>query len=138
MSLGFLLALGALGLYLMIRGTRRESPSQDVDATTLSGLADAGSDLSQPHEMEFFFYLPTEQAAQSVADTLRREGFAIRLEAVDPGHDWLCLGSRKMTPALGELRRLRTRFAALAESHGGAYDGWGATVVQPDPGPLPP
>lgn len=137
MSLGLLLALGALGLYLMIRGKRKERQSQDVDRNTLSELADAGSDLSLPHEMEFFFYLPTEQAAQSVAETLRREGFAIRLEAVDPGHDWLCLGTREMTPAHDELQRLRTRFTTLAESHGGAYDGWGATVVQPDPGSQP-
>jgi len=134
MSLSLLLVLGALGLYLMLSGTRRERRLQDVDANTLSELADAGSDLSQRHEVEFFFYLPTEPAAQSVAETLRGEGFAIRLEAVDPGSDWLCLGSRAMTPELGELHRLRNRFTTLAESHGGAYDGWGATVVEPDPG----
>lgn len=134
MSLGLLLALGALGLYLMLSGKRREGLSQDVDANTLSELAEAGSDLSQPHEMEFFFYLPTEQAAQAVAETLRQDGFTIRLESVDPDHDWLCLGSREMTPALAELQRLRTRFTSLAESHGGAYDGWGATVVEPDAG----
>jgi hypothetical protein len=137
MSLAVLLALGLLGLYLMITGQRRERRAQDVDANTLMELAAAGSDLDQPHEVEFFFYLPSEQAAQAVAETLRQDGFAIRLEAVDPGHDWLCLGSRAMTPVLGELRKLRTRFTALAETHGGAYDGWGATVVLPGPGPQP-
>jgi len=137
MSLGVLLALGALGLYLMISGSRRERRAPDVDATTLMELAAAGSDLEQAHEVEFFFYLPTEQAAQAVADTLRLDGYGTRLEAVDPGHDWLCLGTREMTPALVELRRLRTRFTTLAESHGGAYDGWGASVVQPDPGSHP-
>ncbi len=137
MSLGLLLALGALGLYLMLSGKRREGQSQDVDANTLSELAEAGSDLTQPHEMEFFFYLPTEQAAQHVAAALRQDGFAIRLESVDPDHDWLCLGTREMTPVLDELRRLRSRFTKLAESHGGAYDGWGATVVEPDPGSQP-
>jgi hypothetical protein len=137
MSLSVLLALGALGLYLMIAGSRREQQARDVDATTLMELADAGSDLHQTHEVEFFFYLPSEQAAQAVAETLRQDGYGIRLEAVDPGHDWLCLGSREMTPELGELRRLRTRFTSLAESHGGAYDGWGATVVQSEPpGPV--
>lgn len=137
MSFGVLLALGLLGLYLMITGQRRERRAQDVDANTLMELAAAGSDLGQAHEVEFFFYLPSEQAAQAVAETLRQDGFAIRLEAVDPGHDWLCLGSRAMTPVLGELRQLRTRFTALAETHGGAYDGWGATVVHPGPGPQP-
>lgn len=133
MSLSVLLALGALGLYLMIAGSRRESRARDVDANTLMELADAGSDLHRAHEVEFFFYLPTEQAAQAVAETLKQDGYGIRLEAVDPGHDWLCLGSREMTPELAELRRLRTRFTSLAESHGGAYDGWGATVVQSEP-----
>ncbi len=137
MSLGVLLALGLFGLYLMIAGQRRGQRLQDVDANTLMELAAAGSDLGQVHEVEFFFYLPTEPAAQAVAEKLRQEGFSIRLEAVDPGHDWLCLGSLAMTPVLTELRQFRTRFTALAEAHGGAYDGWGATVVQPDPGPLP-
>ena len=47
------------------------------------------------------------------------------------GKDWLCLATRAMVPALPELQALRDRFVELAEGRGGAYDGWGATVVEP-------
>lgn len=130
MSLSTLLVLALVGAYLVYRGQQGEAARRDVDATTLAELARAGSDLAQPHDIEFYFYLPSQEQAAAIAAVLGREGYGIRMEPSDEGADWLCLATRQMLPDRDALHALRTRFVALAETHGGAYDGWGATVVE--------
>jgi regulator of RNase E activity RraB len=137
MPLSLLAALGLIGIYLMLRGRSRTMISDgaaDRDATTLTELAKAGSDLRRSHEMEFFLYVPDRGAADAVAAQLEAEGFAVEVKAAEEGDDWLCLATRTMVPTLDELRRLRRHLAAVAESREGAYDGWGATVVGPPDG----
>ncbi len=131
MSLSALLVLGLLGLWLMVRGQRAVEAGRDVDATTLTELARAGSDLGRPHEVEFYFYFPAQEQAAAVAELLGREGYGIRLDRAPEGGDWLCLATRTMVPALADLQALRARFVELADGRGGVYDGWGATVVEP-------
>jgi diamine N-acetyltransferase len=125
MPLSILILLGVLGIYLMTRGQRRADP----DAATLAELRRAGSDLERSHEIEFFLYLPDRAAADLVAEQLTAEGFRVEVRSGGGGDDWLCLASREMTPKVDELRRLRRHLTAVAESRDGAYDGWGATVV---------
>ena len=134
MPLSLLIALALLGIFLILRGQAREAAArtEDPDAATLAELTRAGSDLAQVHEVEFFLYLPDSAAADAVKRQLEAEGFRVQVSADDSGGDWLCLATRQMTPALDELRRFRARLAALAESHAGAYDGWGTTVVSPE------
>lgn len=132
MPLSVLITLGLFGLVLMLWGQARSRAAQggtDPDAATLEALARAGSDLSQPHEMEFFLYVPDPAAANAVADQLRPEGFHVQVTTEEGTGDWLCLATKVMTPALDELHRLRRYLSAVVESRGGAYDGWGATVV---------
>lgn len=134
MPLSLLIALGLLGIYLMLRGRSRETAarSTDPDQTTLDELTHAGSDLARAHEVEFFLYLPDHPGAMAVKEQLEREGFRVDLKADDSDGDWLCLATRDMTPTLDELRRLRVHLVAVAESRDGAYDGWGTTVVSPE------
>jgi hypothetical protein len=132
MSLAFLLVLGLVGLGLMLNGRRRAArDAAEPDAAILAALTRAGSDLRQPHELEFFLYFPTETAAASVASSLQADGFVTRVSRDETGGEWLCLATRQMRPSLSELGLLRTRLSALASAAGGAYDGWGATVVAP-------
>jgi len=137
MPLSLLAALGLIGIYLMLRGQSRATTAgsgADPDATTLTELARAGSDLQRSHEMEFFLYVPDRRSADAVAAQLEVEGFAVEVKAAEEGGDWLCLATRTMVPTLDELQRLRRHLAAVAASREGAYDGWGATVVGPADG----
>ncbi len=136
MSFTLLLVLGLLGLYLMLRGQSREVAARaaDPDATTLAELARAGSNLGKQHEMEFFLYLPDRVAAEEVAKQLTNEGFQVEVRAAETPPEFLCLATRSMSPELGELQRLRRYLTAVAESRDGAYDGWGATVVEAERG----
>lgn len=137
MSLSFLLLLGALGLYLYLRGHLAQVRARrvaDPDAAPLDELARAGSDLSLPHEVEFFLYFPDQPAALRAAHTLESEGFRTEVSREGDGEDWLCFATRDLVPELGALRSLRERFNRLAEADGGVYDGWGTTVTSGGPG----
>ncbi|HMV34140.1 MAG: ribonuclease E inhibitor RraB [Gemmatimonadales bacterium] len=131
MSLSVLLVLGLLGLFLYVKGhagmaARRAA---DPDEAPLAELARAGSDLARPHEVEFFLYFRAEADAHAAAAGLRARGFTTSVEREPEDPDWLCLATRQMIPTLPALRALRQEFTALTEAGGGAYDGWGATVV---------
>jgi regulator of RNase E activity RraB len=130
MSLSFLIVLGLVGIYLLLRGTQRGRLPADPDAETLEELVRAGSDLALPHEIEFFLYLETRAEADAIARQLGTEGFAVEVRPTETDGCWLCLATRTMRPELAQLRLLRDRFTALAETSGGAYDGWGTTVVE--------
>jgi regulator of RNase E activity RraB len=130
--LSVLIVLGLLGIYLLLRGRATEPAALDAfpdgDARTLDELARAGSDLSRPHRIEFFLFLPDRQAAEAVAEELRGEGFVVEVGQGEHEADWLCLASREMLPELAALRGWRQRLTTLAESRHGVYDGWGTEV----------
>lgn len=133
MPLTVLIAIGLLGVFLLLRGGRAarqtvEHVPQDGDAATLDELAHAGSDLTREHNIEFYLYLPEQADAETVADQLRDEGFAVEVTRAAEDTAWLCLAQRKMIPDMAGLRRYRERFTDLAESHNGEYDGWGTEV----------
>lgn len=137
MPLSFLLLLGVLGLYLYLRGHLAQARARrvaDPDAAPLDELARAGSDLSLPHEIEFFLYFPDQPAALRAARTLEAEGYQTEVSREGAGEDWLCFATREMVPDLGALRTLRARFNRLADADGGVYDGWGTTVTSTEPG----
>ena len=129
--LALLLALGLVGLALLLHGDSRAPGMGDPDQTTLAELARAGSDLGRIHQIEFFLFLPTRGAAEEVAAELGPEGFRIDISAGEAAGEWLCRATRPMRPELTELRRLRQRFGELARVRSGAYDGWGTEVVEP-------
>lgn len=130
MPLSALILLGLFGLYLFVRGTRRTRVPADPDAETIDELIGAGSDLAEPHEIEFFLYFETREGAERIAAQVRAEGFAAEVRPTEAEGSWLCLATRLMRPELAGLRRLRDHFTVLAEGSGGAYDGWGTTVVE--------
>jgi regulator of RNase E activity RraB len=134
MPLSLLVVLGLVGIYLILRGSQRARLPADPDAETLEELARVGSDLSRSHEIEFFLYMETEAQAHAIATQLQREGFRAEVRPTETDTCWLCLATRSMQPDLEALHQLRARFTALAEEAGGAYDGWGATVVEREGG----
>ena len=109
-----------------IRGAAQE----DWDSRVIDRLRKAGSDPFKAHDVDFFFGLPNEGAAQAVNAELEREGFAIDIKAVPENSDYpYSLHARKsMRLSVPDMRELGRRFAALVERHQGRYDGWSADV----------
>jgi len=121
---------GALGLALMLvayfvrRRTERASP----DARVLRQLQVAGSDLSLPHEIEFFFYSPSEPLARELEAALLSRDFQVAVSH-HPNSKWSVIASKAMLPVSASLVQLREEFTELAASLQAEYDGCGTGVV---------
>jgi hypothetical protein len=113
-----------MGFFSLFGCSRKPGPDEAV----LVQLRQAKSDLSKPHEVEFFLYLPTQSAAEQVADQIRKDGFQAEVKASAKGGDWLCFATRIMVPTLAELQRIRRDFENILAPLHGEYDGWGTSV----------
>jgi hypothetical protein len=102
----------------------------DLDESVLIQLRKAGSDLSKPHNIEFFLYFPTQAVAEQAASRIRDEGFHVEVKRAAKGDDWLCYATKTMVPDLRALQKIRQGFTSLANSLSGEYDGWGTPVVK--------
>jgi regulator of RNase E activity RraB len=113
-----------------IKGYRAAGKPKGGDALVLAQLKKAGSDLSKPHSIEFFVYLPTQEAAQKAAEQIRSKGFDVKVDRAAQGPNWLCFATKSMVPELAAIEAIRSDFDGIARLLGGEYDGWGTPVVK--------
>jgi hypothetical protein len=118
-------ALGGLRLFMTMRRRSLERP-EDFDAKVVRQLRDRGLDPFSAHELDFFFVLPNEGAAQKVSQQLETEGFTTDMRPLlEEGGGWMSLHGRKsMRLIIDDLTAMSKRFTNLARESGGRYDGW--------------
>lgn len=103
-------------------------PIIEIDRLTIRGLQQAGSNLSLPHDVEFFFYFPTKTVALEVAELLKQDGYATLVERTVEGDKYSCQAAKSLILNVVEMSKLTVHLNALANRHGGEFDGWGAEV----------
>lgn len=106
----------------------RSKKKTDLDQLVLAQLRKSGSNLSKPHNIEFFLYFPTQSLAEKAGLNVRDAGFEVEVRKAGTGDSWLCFATKTMVPALPDLQRIRQNFTALAASVNGEYDGWGTQI----------
>lgn len=106
------------------------TPAAGPDAAVVRQLEQAGSDITATHEIEFFLYFPSVDAAERGAAALANRGFSTEVRQGADGNATLCLAKKRMVPDVDELTRLRVELGEIAANLGGEYDGWGAPVVR--------
>lgn len=118
-------------IYTKVRNLRRTG-QDDWDSRTINRLRKQGSDPFAPHDVDFFFALPDDNATRAVNAQLESEGYSVDVKAVPDNPDLrFSLHARKsMRLSVPEMRELSRRFTELALAHGGRYDGWAADVVR--------
>ena len=82
-------------------------------------------DLSRPHEVNWFLYFPTEDAARTVAAMLSSEKFEIDVHKLDENSDWTVEATRSLAVSYILVMRITNRVQQICEAHGGSFDGWG-------------
>jgi len=105
----------------------RAEPTRD--GLTIAQLKEAGADITKPHAIDFFFYLPSQDAAHRIASRLAQFGLDTKVEHAATGPKWVIQGQKSMVPDELELLILRKKFDDLAATEQGEYDGWGTEVV---------
>ncbi|HEY3732013.1 MAG TPA: ribonuclease E inhibitor RraB [Steroidobacteraceae bacterium] len=125
-----LLVLAALlavaRIIMAVRKARSLSLHDDWDARLVKNLRAAGGNAFTPYEVDFFFNLPDEATCTAVRALLEPEGFAIDTRVMGTeGASGYSLNARKhVRVSVTEMQDYSKRFRALAQQHGGHYDGW--------------
>ena len=135
MSYGFLFLVlivitAFAGIFML--GRRRlpnAQPAVDHDAALIEHLRASNADLSKPHEIDFYLYLPTEDVANAVLTRAHAAGFRGDVSISADGNGWLCLLHKDLIPAHATMTEQRRVLTKLAADAGGEYDGWGTTPV---------
>lgn len=135
-----LLVIAAVALlariFVKVRNSRMANVREDWDAKQIALLRSRGSDPFQPHEVDFFFGVPSEAACETLRRQLETEGFTVDTKPVTEGVDQvISLHARKeMRLSVPDMQEFTRRFGELASGLGGRYDGWTAGIVPQRPG----
>jgi hypothetical protein len=126
LALGAALAIGRIAFQLK---KLRDQPTDDWDARLIERLRRGGADPFRALDIDFFLALPSESAANAVAQQLEAEGFRVDTRAVaeSAGHPFSVHAIKSMQLNLDGIREVSTRMRAVAAAQGGRYDGWTAS-----------
>jgi hypothetical protein len=105
----------------------REVHGQDWDTKLIAELRKRGQDPFQPHDVNFFFALPTSDASAATTKQLEAEGFRVNVKAVPENKEFpfSLHATKNMRVHAPEMRVLSKHFNDLAKTHQSRYDGWG-------------
>ena len=113
-------------VYNKPNNTPKDSASSD--AKVIDQLRKAGSDLGKIHEIEFFFYFPTEASASKISDQLNTDGFKTNFRKAADNNNWVVFATKEMVPELSAIENLSIKFNSIAAAEHGKYDGWETQV----------
>jgi len=124
--MALLIGLALLSLFRIVSQWRRVSRSRgdDWDARFIAQLRKAGVSPFDPHPVDFFFDLPSEEACREIATLLEPEGFAVDYRPEAETSRFSLHATFTMRLIVDQMKANTLRFRALAEEKGGKYDGW--------------
>lgn len=132
----YLLVAGAVLLLVRIWFNVRKlrEPDEGYDDRLIERLRAQGSDPFKAHEVDFFFALPTGEAAGALRARLETEGYTVMEKPIPESVEFpfSLHASKSMRLSAPDMRELGRCFRALAQEHGGRYDGWAAGHVPQD------
>ena len=110
----------------------RDLPAHSWDAKLIEKLRAAGSDPFQPHDVVFFFGLPSESAAQRVVERLVRDGYAAEYKHTPDQAElaYAVHAQRSIRLSVSDMQETSRKFNAMAAEFHGRYDGWAAAHNQ--------
>ena len=126
-----LIVLACLGAVAFMLAEKKATHVKE-NRSQLEELRASGADLSQPHEIEFFFVAPAGAAAQALQADLEAGGFeAETVEDEAPSH-YVVIARKRLVPDELALSTLRQEHMKRASQHGGRYDGWEVSLESSD------
>lgn len=104
----------------------------DADGDALRGIAQSGSDLSQPMSVDFQVGVPSEAAGAALGKVASQRGYSISVYA-SPECDlpWTCECTKTMLATYEGVIAAQAELATLAAPFGGRPDGWGTAGNAP-------
>ncbi|MFT4021772.1 MAG: ribonuclease E inhibitor RraB [Acinetobacter sp.] len=106
----------------------QEFPDDD-NGNVLWQMYEDGTDLDEPHEIEFSLVFPDQEKTEKAALYLLQQEQKISFfqdDAVEP-NDWVITVYVTTEPTYEDIVELEQWLGAIAEQFDGEYDGWGCT-----------
>ena len=120
-----------LSSLLLAGACSAQSIAEQQDALVIENLVSAGSDISKPHNIDFFMFMPSKSKAKLAAAEMAQLGYTIAsLDRASGQSQWQIHATRVMAPQLEAMTATTRALEAIAAKHGGDYDGWGTGVVE--------
>jgi hypothetical protein len=105
-----------------------ETP-EEHDLEILEGLEEHGADLSEPYEVRVNLSFPSEEEAEAAGSELEEAGYeVVAFEAAGEEEPWMIRAARDLRVDRDNVAGFRSRFADLAERHGGEFESWEAAA----------
>jgi hypothetical protein len=123
-------ALSLLRIASQLRRVTRKTAGDDWDSRFIAQLRKAGIAPFDSQSVDFFFALPTAAACKAIAETVEPEGFTTDSRE-EPEGGFSLHANREMRLIVPDMQAITARFRALAEQHGGSYDGWAVANKKP-------
>ena len=105
---------------------------QIKDYQILESLHEFGDDLSQPRDIDHYFFFESKEQCNQVAEHLSKNGFTF--VSINPPEEdeknWSLAVQREDSVAPQEITTLTVSLMKFAEEHEGTYDGWGCMPVE--------
>jgi regulator of RNase E activity RraB len=106
----------------------------DADGDALRRVAQSGSDMSRPMEIDFFVAVPDRQAGEHVARLAAFRGYQVKVveDAHEEGDDeegdaWTCYCTKAMLATYDGVVEAQRELDDLSRHFGGRSDGWGTS-----------
>lgn len=98
---------------------------KDADGESLQRVADDGSDMTAPMDIDFFIATPNEASSNQVAEAASKIGFATEIVFDDEDEEWTVYCTRFMVATHDGVIAVQQELDELAKPFGGTTDGWG-------------
>ena len=106
----------------------------DADGDALFQVEAAGSDLSQPMDIDFAVLVPDEAAADDVAEDAETAGYTTEVVWDEEAGEWTVYCTKTMVATYEAVRTAQEDLRAIASPHGGVPDGWETAGNAPEGG----
>lgn len=121
-----LVVVAAFSLLRIVTQIRRavKAPVRDWDERFIGQLRKAGIASFDAYPVDFSFDLPSAEACAAVTAVLEPEGYTVDSRREPDSSSYSLHATRSMRLLVPDMQALTVKFRALAELHGGKYDGW--------------
>jgi regulator of RNase E activity RraB len=107
------------------------SIAEQQDAEVIENLRQNGGDVTKVHDIDFYLVFSRQADALAAAQEIRVLGYkVVGVDRSSTTKQWEIHAKRNMVPALEAMRATTRTLQALAEAHGGYYDGWETAVIK--------
>jgi regulator of RNase E activity RraB len=111
------------------RYAAKKQASRTLDGYALKKLEEAGQDLTQACEIEFWFYAEDESAITNLGNDLEDMEYQVYITETEQKPKFVMRALKCMLPEISAMQSLRKEFSALAKKYGAEYDGWGRNIL---------